>query len=102
MDNIAINGFGCERLGNVVVFIEPFKDITNLYVSTVVIVVGNVLNPSPAYYTDSFSGTIGVDVAVPKNTGVQLTPCTYIPIKLTFRTAASLFRQIMFITVEAQ
>ena len=35
--------------------------------------VGNILNPSPAIYTGSFSGYIGRDYAEPVGTGLQLT-----------------------------
>lgn len=44
--------------------------------SGVVAVVGNVLNPAPAILTGGFTGTIGVDVAVSKGTGIQLTAGT--------------------------
>lgn len=73
VNNIAINGFGCSQSGNTVAFQNVFQSVGNLFVTSVVAVVGNVLNPVPAILTGGFTGTIGVDVAVSKNTGVQLT-----------------------------
>jgi len=60
-----------------------FGSIANLKVKTVVMIVGNVLNPTPAILTGGFSGTIGIDVAVSKNTGIQLTPGTQLPTQVT-------------------
>ena len=35
--------------------------------------IGNVLNPSPALYTGTFIGYIGIDYAEPTSIGYQLT-----------------------------
>ena len=71
---IAINNFTCNISGNTVTVSNAFVNLANLNVINVTLLVGNVLNPSPAIYTGTFSGTIGTDIAVPRTTGVQLTP----------------------------
>lgn len=70
---------------------NAFANLTNLNVTNVTLVVGNVLNPSPAIYTGTFSGTIGIDIAVPRTTGVQLTPGIFMDIHRFFQQLQSNF-----------
>jgi hypothetical protein len=73
VDSIAVNTFNCTKTGTTIIFTNVFTTITNLLVKDVIIMVGNILNPSPAIYTGSFSGYIGDDYAEPVGTGLQLT-----------------------------
>jgi hypothetical protein len=73
---ISVSNFSCNISGNTIIVSNAFTSLSNLGVTNVSLVVGNVLNPSPAIYTGTFSGSIGIDVAVPRSTGMQLTPGT--------------------------
>lgn len=62
-----------------------FASVSNLYVYDVELVVGNILNPTPAITTGEFSGVIGTDIAVPNGGAVMaLSPAAFDSCSITF------------------
>lgn len=69
------NAAPCNLLSNQITLTGIFN---NTILSTLTLIVGNVLNPYPAGRTSNFTGTIGSDVAVANgvNSLVTITPAT--------------------------
>lgn len=68
----------CTSLNNQITISNIFSSGT--VVSSFILLVGGVLNPYPAGKTSNFTGTIGIDVAVPNGVSsfVTITPATSI------------------------
>ena len=78
--------FNCLHEGNKVIIRNAIK--SNSYISKVTIVIGNIVNPSPAFRTDEFTGQIGSDFAVSNgNSNVQLEASNFISCSATFNSA---------------
>lgn len=81
----SLSGFSCSVSGNTISFQNSFTTVTDLYVKQVTINIGNILNPSPAVKTGSFTGSVGADIAVSNGgTAVQLEPATFSSCKISF------------------
>jgi hypothetical protein len=80
--NYQINSIGaytttsCNYLNNQITLMGIFAN--NTILSSITIMIGNVLNPYPAGKTSNFTGTIGVDSAVANGVSslVTITPAT--------------------------
>ena len=85
----SISGYSCSVSGNTISFQNSFATVTDLFVKQVTITIGNLLNPSPAVKTGSFTGNIGTDVAVSNGgTAVQLEAATFSSCKISFGNGA--------------
>ena len=77
--------FTCIIDGNRAVFSGGLTSASDLFIKSVTVSYGNVLNPSPAIKTREFTGYIGIDVAIPNGgTWVQLLPASFFQCSLTF------------------
>ncbi len=66
-------------------FAGSLSSASDLFIKSVTVTYGNVLNPSPAIRTREFTGYIGIDVAVPNGgTALQLAAGSFSQCSLTF------------------
>lgn len=80
----AVTGYDCTTSGNTVTISGAI--LNPLFIDSVEIKIGNIVNPVPALVTGPFLGTIGTDTSAPDG-GVQLTAATFDSCLITFDTA---------------
>lgn len=78
-----MTGYDCITSGNTVTISGAI--LNPLFIDTVEIKIGNIVNPVPALVTGPFLGTIGTDTSAPDG-GVQLTAATFDSCSITFDT----------------
>ena len=77
INSITVSGFTCSVTGNTITVDGVFTNIANLSINNAELVIGNVVNPTPAVFTGEFIGTIGDNVAQPDGGGIQLTAAAF-------------------------
>ena len=80
-------GFSCSVTGDTITVSNVFTNVANLSVYDGELVIGNVVNPTPAVFISGLIGTIGVDVGQPAGGGIQLTAATFESCSVTFDPA---------------
>lgn len=77
INSITVAGYTCSVVGNTITVENVFTNVANLSIYDAELVIGNVLNPTPAVYTGEFIGTIGDDIAQPDGGGIQLSAANF-------------------------
>ena len=103
VDGSSVSGATCSHQDNTITIENAFNSSSspsNLSINNVELVIGGVQNPSPAVFTGDFSGSIGTDIAVPSNNGIQLTSAQFDSCTITFSPSVVNSYSTMIITLD--
>jgi len=86
ISSVTVTGYTCTTSGRTITVSGAITSNLNIY--DIELNVANIINPVPAVLTGAFTGTIGIDNAVPQGTtGIQLVAASFDSCTVTFDTA---------------